>query len=173
MNIVKRFSFLFLILLLSSTASASLHLAPSMTKSPTDLTYLVGTTGNELVWAFDADENADDPSKYIVTIDDVAVTGHNLASWQDNVDIVVNVDGLALGNYIVKIVANDTGTDNNQAPSTTDTTSVNVVTELASTTDDPTSSSTSDANAFPITLLSLILALAIGIPILKHKDFKN
>ena len=173
MKQVRMLNVILLIMLTSYSVGAAVHIAPKLVKSPDDLTYAVGTTGNELIWAFDAHESNDGSSKYVVTIDDVVVPAHNFIMWQDNVDIVVNVDGFDLGSYIVKIIANDTGTDNNQATATSDTANVNVVIELPSTTEEPLPSSSSDANAFPITFLSLIIALTIGIPILKLKDLRK
>ncbi|KKK62002.1 hypothetical protein LCGC14_3008700, partial [marine sediment metagenome] len=114
-----------------------------MRKSPTDLTYLIGTTGNVLIWAFDANESGDEPSKYFITLDGVVIPEHDFVNWQDNVDIIVNVDGLDLGSYVVAIVANDTGTDNNQASSTTDAAIVSVVLEIIDT--DQPSDTTSDS----------------------------
>jgi hypothetical protein len=121
-------------MLLVSNSSASIHLPPSKRKSPPDLTYLLGSTGNTLTWAYEAGEINDFPTTYSVTIDDNPVTGHTDASWQDNVDIVVPVDGLALGSHSVKITVNDNGVDANQASAAVDTAIVTVMSELVTTT---------------------------------------
>ncbi|MCH8905552.1 MAG: hypothetical protein IH840_00555 [Candidatus Heimdallarchaeota archaeon] len=120
-------AFLFAFLLVVSLSSATVHFPPQLVKSPADLTYEVGSTGNQLVWAFNADESDDSPSLYTVQIDGSDLIGHTLAAWQDNVDIVVNVDNLAVGDHSVTITANDTGTDDGFAAPRTDLAIVTVV----------------------------------------------
>ena len=71
-----------------------------MRKSPTDLTYLIGTTGNVLIWAFDANESGDEPSKYFITLDGVVIPEHDFVNWQDNVDIIVNEDLTLIAKFI-------------------------------------------------------------------------
>ncbi|MHA2170631.1 MAG: hypothetical protein ACXAB7_12125 [Candidatus Kariarchaeaceae archaeon] len=122
------------VLFLVSSSSATIHLPPSKRKSPQDLTYLLGSTGNTLIWAYEAGEIDDFPTTYSVTIDDNPVTGHTSASWQDNVDIVVNVDGLALGSHNVKIRVNDNGVDDGLASAASDTAIVTVVSEIVTST---------------------------------------
>lgn len=119
------------LLFLVSSSSAAIHLPPAMRKSPSDLTYVLGNSGNTLIWAFEAHESADHPTTYTVSIDDNPVTGHTAASWMDNVDIVVNVDGLNLGNHNVKITVNDNGVDSDQAVEAVDTAVVTVISETS------------------------------------------
>lgn len=120
-----------MILLFSTSISASVHLAPAIRDSPDDLIYEVGTTNNTLVWVFEAQESADAPSKYSATLDGAPIENHTLASWSDLNEVSVNVDGLALGRYVVTITVNDTGTDALQAASATDTVNVHVVVDTA------------------------------------------
>jgi hypothetical protein len=151
-KIVHSIPFLLLVfLLLGGSTSASIHLAPKIRVSPDDLIYEVGTTGNSLVWVFEAEESNDDPSRYSATLDGVPIEGHTLASWSDLTEIEINVDGLALGSYVVTVVVNDTGTDALQASSATDSANVHVVEDTlnpfpstSSSTPDSSSTSTTD-----------------------------
>ncbi|MHA2170630.1 MAG: hypothetical protein ACXAB7_12120 [Candidatus Kariarchaeaceae archaeon] len=156
----KKYFFILLVLSLVNTSSASIHLPPAMRKSPQDLTYELGSTENTLIWAFEAHESADSPTTYSVTIDDNPVTAHTAASWQDNVDIVVNVDGLALGAHIVKITVNDSGVDSNDAVAAVDTAKVTVVEEITSSSQNTPPSSETDDAEFPYLfgLLALLIA---------------
>lgn len=172
---------LLFILLLTQT-SASIHLPPFMHTSPDDVTYEIGSTEHQIVWQFEAHESNDSPSKYTVTLDGVDLTGHTSESWQDNVDIIVDIDGLLLGLHVVIITVNDSGTDANQAPPTVDSVNINVVnsTEEATTTEstvplsqttDPASSSepnqitsspeTSQTTPSPLLSLPIILSLIL------------
>jgi hypothetical protein len=157
----SKFSYLiaFFMILTISFASGSVHLPPKMVTAADDMSYLLDSTGNELVWQFIAEESNDEPSHYTVTIDGSDLTGHTLVSWDDGVDIVVNVDGFALGSYNVKISVNDTGTDNGQAAATEDTAVVNVVEDLStvSTTPSASSSNTDTAPFFLPGLLALLI----------------
>ena len=161
MNLKISYVFALLMILTISFASGSVHLAPKMITSASDISYLVDSTGNELTWQFMAEESNDEPSRYTVTLDGTDLTGHTLVSWDDGVDIVVNVDGLILGSYSVKISVNDTGTDSGQASATEDTAVINVVDDPASVTTDtaiPDNSSNTDTAPFFIPgLLALIV----------------
>lgn len=130
-----------MVMLLGISVSAGIHLAPKKNTAADDITYELGATGNVLVWQFDADEGQDDPSTYTVQIDNVDLEGHIDASWQNNVDITVNVDGLAVGEHVALITVNDTGSDANLAPAATDIAIV-TVTEVggATTTSEETTS---------------------------------
>lgn len=123
--------FLPLVLLFSNPISASIHLPPAILDKPDDLIYEVGTTNNTLVWVFEADEFNDDPSHYTATLDGMPIENHTLATWNDLTEVVINVDGLALGSYVVKIDVNDTGTDDLQAASAFDSVNVHVVEDTA------------------------------------------
>ena len=148
------------------TASASIHLAPKMNKSPSDISYNIGETGNVLVWQFEAHESGDEPSKYTVTIDDVSLENHTQTAWLDNVDIMVNVDGLAAGVHNVKITVADTGTDTNQADAKEDTAVVTVIdpnatssssTSVTSSTNTPASSSENADTPYPSIFVPLFI----------------
>ena len=98
-----------------------------MNQSPDDITYVVGTTGNQLIWVFEAHESQDEPAKYSVTVDETPLEGQILVAWQDNVNIVVKVDGFNTGVHNVMITVNDTGTDTGLAPPAMDTAVVTVI----------------------------------------------
>lgn len=144
--------FIPLILLFSTPISASIHLAPTIRDKPDDLIYEVGTSNNTLVWVFEAEEDDDGPSHYSATLDGVPIENHTLTLWSDLTEVVINVDGLALGSYIVSVEVNDTGTDALQASSAIDSVNVHVVEDTAnpfpstatSTTPSTTTTTTSD-----------------------------
>ncbi|MCE7737273.1 MAG: hypothetical protein GPJ54_20460 [Candidatus Heimdallarchaeota archaeon] len=136
-----------LVLLFFTPISASIHLAPSIVDKPDDLIYEVGMTNNILVWVFQAGESNDDPSKYTAKLDGVPIVNHTLADWSDLTEIVINVDGLALGSYVVSIEVNDTGTDALQAASAFDSVNVHVVEDTAN----PFPSTMSTITATPTT----------------------
>ncbi|MCH8906945.1 MAG: hypothetical protein IH840_07630 [Candidatus Heimdallarchaeota archaeon] len=133
-----------IIILLTLSVSASIHRGPLRVIRASDITYEFGTTGNVLVWQYEADETQDLPSTYTVKIDNVNLESHIAVSWEDNVNITVNVDGLALGEHVVTISVNDTGTDAGLAPISMDIAFVTVVevgglpTSEDTTTDDTT-----------------------------------
>lgn len=79
------------------------------------LMYEKGTTGHNLEWQFEADELNDDPWTYTAKIDGEILPGHNQTHWLDFTPIIVNIDGLDLGNYMVYIQVNDSHTLFNQA----------------------------------------------------------
>ena len=161
MNLKFSYLIAFFMILTISFASGSVHLAPKMITSASDISYLMDTTGNELVWQFMAEESGDEPSHYTVTVDGTDLTGHTLASWDDGVDIIVNVDGLALGSYNVKISVNDTGTDSGQASATEDTAIVNGVEDLGTVTSEPVSDSSSNTDTAPFFVPGLLALLII------------
>ncbi|MHA2028818.1 MAG: hypothetical protein ACW99A_06780 [Candidatus Kariarchaeaceae archaeon] len=168
---------LILILFISSySAEGIVHLPPKAIKTPNDLTYIVDSTGNDLTWQYEAEESGDIPGTYTVTVDAVPVVGHTDADWEDKVDIIVNVDGLALGEHTVKMSITDHDTADEAAITAQDTVMVtvnpNTGTTISSNTS-PTSSvpSSSDDAVFPF--VAMIIAIVIGIPILKIKDFRH
>ncbi|MCH8907747.1 MAG: hypothetical protein IH840_11715 [Candidatus Heimdallarchaeota archaeon] len=123
-----------LFLTASLAVNSSIHLAPRLNLAANDITYEFGATGNVLVWQFEAHESNDNPTSYTVKIDGVDLTGHIEASWEDNVDILVNVDGLNVGDHTVLIIVNDDGTDASLAPAATDTAIVTVTGGTSTTT---------------------------------------
>lgn len=163
MKLIYIFNALLFILLVSNT-SASIHLEPRMVTSPVDTTYPVGSTGNTLIWRFEANEQNDAPSKYTVTKDGTNLAGHTLTSWEDNVNIIVDIDGLDLGSYLYHITVNDTGTDSQQAPATEHSVNVSVVntsvTTAVTTTSVP-SSQTTISTSLPLLILPVIFSLLV------------
>lgn len=132
-----------MISLISSTGvSSSIHLPPLKISGPSDLSYLVSTTGNKLIWVYRAHESADTPSTYTVTQDGVILSKHNAVSWQDDVEIVVDIDGLNEENYIFQITVKDNGVDQGQAAPATDSVTVTVFSIPTSTSTTTTSSGT-------------------------------
>lgn len=167
-------------LLMGQTSLAAVHLPPKAIKKADDLTYKVGTTGNSLLWQYEAEEGADLPGTYIVFKDSVALDDHDGIAWEDKTDIVVNVDGLAVGSYTYKIEITDHDTSDDPAITTSDEAIVTVVAELtttsstmSSTTTTSESSTESDTNVLFIPFLAMLLAIGIGVPILKYKDFRQ
>lgn len=152
-----------LFILLISISSASVHLAPRMVTSPNDTTYTLGTSGNTLIWRFEANEANDAPSKYSVTREGVELPGHTLAPWEDNVNIIVDIDGLDLGTYLYHITVNDTGTDNQQAPATEHSMNVSVVNTTVAivSTTSGSSSQTTISTSLPVLTLPIILSLLV------------
>lgn len=150
-------------ILLVSNASASIHLEPKMVTSPVDTTYTVGSSGNTLIWRFEANEANDAPSKYSITIDGANIAGHTLTPWEDNVNIIVDIDNLDLGVHVVHITVNDTGTDIQQAPATEHSVNVSVVnttvTVATVTTTTGSSSPTTITTSLPILTLPIIFSL--------------
>jgi hypothetical protein len=166
----KKYIVLLLILIFVNRSSAAIHLPPTIRKSPEDLTYELGSIENTLTWAFEAHESEDHPTTYSVTIDDNLLPDHTAASWQDNVDIVVNVDGLALGGHIVKITVNDNGVDTNKAVAAVDTAKVTVVEEiLSSSQNTPPSSETDESSTAEFPYLFGLLALLIAPVVLRKR----
>ena len=107
-------------------------------------------------------------------MDDVALDDHNGVAWEDKTDIVIDVDGLAIGTYTFRIEVTDHDTSDEPALTATDEAIVTVVAELATTSTPANSSSTeSDSNVLFIPIVAMLLAIGIGVPILKHKDFKQ
>jgi hypothetical protein len=102
---------IFVLLISSYTVEGIVHIPPKKIKAPEDLTYTLGSTGNTLTWQYDADESGDIPGTYTVTIDDNPLMGHTDADWEDLTDIVVNVDGLSMGQHtvVMSITDHDTG----------------------------------------------------------------
>ncbi|MCE7737274.1 MAG: hypothetical protein GPJ54_20465 [Candidatus Heimdallarchaeota archaeon] len=172
-------------LLMGQTSLAAVHLPPKAIKKAADLSYEVDTTGNTLIWQYEAEEGADLPGTYIVFMDNVALVEHDGVDWEDKVDIVVDVDGLAIGSYTFKIEITDHDTSDEAAITTSDEALVTVVAELATssststssspmgTTSTPESSTESDTNLLFVPFLAMLLAIGIGVPILKYKDFKQ
>ncbi len=69
--------------------------------SPLDIIYVEGTTGHIITWEI----SDDDPSYWVTTRDGETLTA---ISWENfNETVIVNVDGLAAGNYEFKIYACD------------------------------------------------------------------
>lgn len=164
-----------MILILPSAIYASIHLAPRENTAAMDISYVVGTTGHELIWQFEAQEANDEPSHYSITVNGDPLSGHTLTSWQDNVDIVINVDGYSVGVYTFEITVNDTGTDQGLAPAatdsavvtvtdqgnSTDTSSMNSVSSSSSSTIPPTTSSNSNADSASIYFIMFVLTFSI------------
>lgn len=171
-------SILFLMMpLMGQTSLAAVHLPPKAITKAADLSYEVGTIGNTLIWQYEAEEGADLPGTYIVFMDTVALEDHDGVAWEDKTDIVVNVDGLAIGSYTFKIEITDHDTSDEPAITTSDEAIVTVVIELATTSSmvsSITESSTeSDTSVLFIPFLAMLMAIGIGVPILKYKDFKQ
>jgi hypothetical protein len=92
--------FLIIVLILISSyyiisIQATVHIPPKMVKSADDIVYEEGTTGHDLVWQFEAHESMDDPSTYDITVNGNTSVKNQV--WKDNVNIVFNVDGFAIG----------------------------------------------------------------------------
>ncbi|MHA2252171.1 MAG: hypothetical protein ACXAD7_17535 [Candidatus Kariarchaeaceae archaeon] len=135
-----------ILLFFTQASSASIHLAPKAHKTPEDISYAIGSEGNTLTWQYEAEESADFPTTYTVSIDDVPLTGYIDQAWEDQVDIVVNVDGLAIGTHTVKIIVDDNGSDTNQAPSAVDEVIVSVTGTGATNTTSSDAGSSSQTN---------------------------
>ncbi len=105
---------------------------------------------------------------------------HNEESWQDDVAVVVNVDGLAVGQYTVEIEFRDNGYPG-QADASFDSATVTVTSADASSTSDTSDSQTSDSQTSeatsdtqsttteetPVSLL--FIAPVVLIPVLRRK----
>ncbi len=173
--------FLFITILIVGSVDGAIHLKPKMTKSPADLTYELGSVGNELIWQFDAHERDDSPTTYTVTIDTVDLAGHTDASWQDNVDIIVSVDGLDLGDHVVEITVLDNGVEQNLAPPAIDEAIVSV-TSVGSGESNPSGTTSTGSNVdetqssddafFPFVSLTIGFVI-LSVTMLIKKSKKN
>ena len=76
--------------------------SPIILQQPSNVSYRLGTTGNNLSWTVIDDRG---PANYSLSIDDVFLTTN---SWQNNTIVVINVDGLSLGEHKIAISFNDT-----------------------------------------------------------------
>jgi hypothetical protein len=175
----KIISLLFVLVLVTST-SASIHIPPRIDSAPDDLSYVEGSTGNTLSWTARAHESNDNPTVYIVRLDGEIMEDHNEESWQDDVAVVVNVDGLAVGQYTVEIEFRDNGYPG-QADASFDSATVTVTSADASSTSDTSDSQTSDSQTSeatsdtqstateetPVSLL--FIAPVVLIPVLRRK----
>ena len=69
--------------------------------SPLDIIYVEGDTGNNITWEI----SDDDPSYWLVFRDGVHIDD---SSWENkNETVIVDVDGLTVGNYMFMILASD------------------------------------------------------------------
>ncbi|MHA1930280.1 MAG: hypothetical protein ACTSV2_17045 [Candidatus Thorarchaeota archaeon] len=109
--------------------------------SPTDIEYEVGDTGNELTWISDSEI----PFEYTITLDTTEIEN---AAW-DGSNILVNVDGLDVGNYTYEVTVFDTA-----GYSTTDIVIVSVLPGPETTTDVPP--------PLDLTMIMLIVIVAIA-----------
>ncbi len=75
-------------------------IAPSFIQAPLSSKYLLGSTGNTLIWKV-MDDN---PSKYLIYKNNTLIKSDVLVS---NVTISLNIDGLPIGVYNYTIVAKD------------------------------------------------------------------
>ena len=73
---------------------------------PDDISYVSGTTGNELLWKM----STPTPDSYIIYQNNVDI---DQGIWTTGVPISINVDGLNLGTYNYTIYANNTNGDFN------------------------------------------------------------
>lgn len=171
-------------LFMGQSSLAAVHLPPKALKTAADLSYQVGTTGNTLVWQYEAEESADIAGTYTVFKDDVALVGHDAADWEDKEELIIDVDGLVVGEYTYKIQITDHDTSDNPAVTANDEAIVTVVAELASsstttpvtssTTTAPAESSTeSDSSVLFVPIIAMLFAIGVGVPILKYKNIRN
>lgn len=149
--------------------SASVHLPPSITDTPGNIIYEVGTTGHEVSWTVEAGETGDSPAEYNVSIDGTVLADHTEKAWQDDQPITVNVDGLDIGVHTVKLTVWDSGYPDN-ANAATDTVTVEVVEDTSSISgplseedDDPTT------DDMPLSLV-IPLSLLLMVPVLRRMD---
>lgn len=157
---------LFLIIF-THTVQGSIHLPPKLIKSPDDITYEMGTSGNVLIWQYEAHETADEPTTYNVTMNGTILISK--ASWQDNTDIVVDVDGFNIGIHIIQIIVSDTGVDTNQAQPAKNEAMVTVI-EIGSANTTTTTTTTAASSGFPPLPLILLFLGTLVIFTQKRKE---
>jgi len=163
-----------------NSSLATIHLPPKIHDKPADLTYKVDTTGHSLSWTAEANELNDEPASYTVFRNGTALSEYTNQPWSDNVAIVVNVDGLAIGVYQYQIEIRDTGYPDN-ADASVDNVIVKVVETLPDTTTTSTTSSIpnspttdqTDTNqaAFPVVEIFLVLLLPVVMIRLRNRDY--
>ncbi len=96
-----------------------------LTSSPADVSYELGSTGNSISWtATDLD-----PSTYNITIDSILKIN---SAWISGTAVSYNIDGLAVGSYIVIITFLDSSSN-----SVSDTVTITVTDTTAPLTDNP------------------------------------
>ncbi|MFV2016701.1 MAG: Ig-like domain-containing protein, partial [Candidatus Heimdallarchaeota archaeon] len=79
---------------------------PVFTSIPNDISYVNGTTGNEIYWTI----STSSPDSYTIFRDSASIDQGN---WTSGVPIFINVDGLDFGIYNYTILANNSNGDFN------------------------------------------------------------
>lgn len=72
---------------------------------PSNISYGLGESGNEIQWNF-TDDTICNPT-YTVYNNSIPIPEHTNKDWSSGVPIIVDVDGLAVGNYNFTIFVND------------------------------------------------------------------
>ncbi len=137
--------------------------SPTLTSIPADVTYTVGTTGNQLSWTA-TDSN---PGTYVVYQNGTRITN---GTWTSGDPIVINIDGLSVGSYNYTIVVQD-----QYGNTITDTVIVTVVEVSPTTTTSDTGTAGTNTSTLtntspaiptsvstPFNLMGVLLALGIG-----------
>jgi len=124
--------------------------APVITAAD-DINYVVGTTGNEIVW----EASDDDPLTYVV-IKDLETTPVASGIW-DGSDITVNVDGLPIGTYNYTLALMDYSA--NLVMDSVIVTVVNVTTTTTTTTSSTTTSTGVDGGLFEGNTLTILISI--------------
>jgi len=124
--------------------------APVITAAD-DINYVVGTTGNEIVW----EASDDDPLTYVV-IKDLETTPVASGIW-DGSDITVNVDGLLIGTYNYTLALMDYSA--NLVMDSVIVTVVNVTTTTTTTTSSTTTSTGVDGGLFEGNTLTILISI--------------
>ncbi|MHA1929299.1 MAG: S8 family serine peptidase, partial [Candidatus Thorarchaeota archaeon] len=78
-------------------------LTPPVLDHPADITYVLGATGNTIIWH----PSDDNPASYVVYRDGIVITS---GMWNSTSEYIsISVDGLSLGEYDYTIIVQDTG----------------------------------------------------------------
>ncbi|MHA2250325.1 MAG: right-handed parallel beta-helix repeat-containing protein [Candidatus Kariarchaeaceae archaeon] len=116
-------------------------LFPNLSSSPSDLSYIFGTTGNEISWTFE------DPSAYYYFIERNGTMVVSNTNWISGIPITYSIDELAIGvyNYTIVVYDSEVGytTDTVIVTVTDQTSNTNTVESSTISTSPPTSPSSS------------------------------
>lgn len=83
--------------------NSSLDLIPPIITEPSDISYLVNTTGHNITW-YIADEN---PRNYSIQHNYQYIETEWNKTWIENQSVTVSIDGLPIGIHLYTIIAED------------------------------------------------------------------
>ncbi|WP_455463918.1 hypothetical protein [Candidatus Hodarchaeum mangrovi] len=84
--------------------NSSLDLIPPIITGPSDISYLVNTTGHNITW-YIADKN---PKNYSIQHNYQYIETEWNKTWTENQSVTVSIDGLPIGIHLYTIIAEDT-----------------------------------------------------------------